>query len=718
MARIPDEVIERLKREVAVVRLVETAGVTLKRHGADLLGLCPFHDDHAPSLVISPDKNLWHCLGACQAGGSVIDWVMKAEGVSFRHAVELLQNDYRPLAAAGRRPKHATVPKLAAPVAADEDDATLLMQIIDYYHAALKQSPEALAYLEKRGIASSEAIDTFKLGFANRTLGYRLPRMNRRDGAAVRGQLQRLGIIRPSGHEHFNGSLVIPVLDGQGQVQEVYGRKLNDNLRPGTPLHLYLPGPHRGVWNSEALKASEETILCESLIDALTFWCAGYRHVTASYGIEGFTAEMLAAFEQHHIARVLIAYDRDAAGDHAADALAEKLTGAGFDCYRVQVPKGMDVNEYALQVTPAVRSLGVALRSAVWMGRGQPKPLATTVAQPSAAPTIAVREPASSPPLAAVPAPVPESPPPVLPASPVPPAPDTVLPEREVHENEVVVTLGDRRYRLRGLDKNGSFDVLKVNLLVARHEAVHVDTFDLYHARARAGFIKQAALELGVAEDVIKGDLGRVLLQCEAVQDAALRAALKPKAPPALSETETAAALTLLRDPDLLARIVTDFAACGIVGEATNSLVGYLAAVSRKLESPLAVIIQSTSAAGKSSLMEAMLRFVPATDKVQYSAMTGQSLFYMGETDLQHKVLAIAEEEGAAQAAYALKLLQSEGEVTIASTGKDETTGELVTKEYRVEGPVMLLMTTTAIDLDEELMNRCLVLSVNEARAQ
>ena len=247
---------------------------------------------------------------------------------------------------------------------------------------------------------------------------------------------------------------------------------------------------------------------------------------------------------------------------------------------------------------------------------------------------------------------------------------------------------------------------------------MHVDTFDLYQSRARAGFIKQAALELGVAEDVIKADLGRVLLKCEALQDVALRAALTPKAPPASSEAETLAALALLKDPDLLARIVTDFHRCGIVGEATNSLVGYLAAVSRKLEHPLAVIIQATSAAGKSALMEAVLRFVPATDKVQYSAMTGQSLFYMGETDLQHKVLAIAEEEGAAQASYALKLLQSEGEVTIASTGKDLTTGELVTKEYRVEGPVMLLMTTTAIDLDDELLNRCLVVSVNEDRAQ
>jgi len=154
------------------------------------------------------------------------------------------------------------------------------------------------------------------------------------------------------------------------------------------------------------------------------------------------------------------------------------------------------------------------------------------------------------------------------------------------------------------------------------------------------------------------------------------------------------------------------------VGEETNKLVGYLGVVSRHLEAPLAVIVQSSSAAGKSSLMEAVLAFVPEEQRVQYSAMTGQSLFYMGETDLKHKVLAIVEEEGAHSAAYALKLLQSEGQLTIASTGKDPATGRLLTHQYRVEGPVMIFLTTTAIHLDEELMNRCLVLSVNEDREQ
>ncbi|MGH8429317.1 MAG: DNA primase, partial [Solimonas sp.] len=268
-----------------------------------------------------------------------------------------------------------------------------------------------------------------------------------------------------------------------------------------------------------------------------------------------------------------------------------------------------------------------------------------------------------------------------------------------------------------------------MNLLVSRVEDAgnhadpsggrfHVDTLDLYNAKARATYVKQAGIEICVAEEALKQDLGRILLKLEALQDAELASTLKKEARPALSDEDRDEALALLRDPDLIGRIRRDFAACGIVGEETNTVVGYLACVSRLLDRPLALIIQSSSAAGKSSLMDAILALMPPEAAIRYSAMTGQSLYYMGATDLKHRILAIAEEEGAEHASYALKLLQSDGEVTIASTGKDPTTGLLVTQEYRVEGPVMLFMTTTAIDLDEELMNRCLVLAVNESREQ
>ncbi len=233
MARIAESEIERLKREISVQRLAEARGVKLKRHGADLIGLCPFHDDHEPSLVITPGKNLWNCLGACRRGGTVIDWVMLAEGVSFRHAVELLREDHLPLATNpnAKAPRISTVPKLPAPVERTADDRVLLLQVVSYYQETLKQSPDALKYLESRGLKSAEMIDAFRLGFANRTLGYRLPEKNRVAGAELRGRLQKLGIYRESGHEHFNGSVVIPILDLSGQVAQMYGRKITPNLR-------------------------------------------------------------------------------------------------------------------------------------------------------------------------------------------------------------------------------------------------------------------------------------------------------------------------------------------------------------------------------------------------------------------------------------------------------------------------------------------------------
>jgi len=754
MARIPEEQIQRLKDEVAVQRLVEAAGVELKKMGKDLAGRCPFHADDTASLIVTPAKNLWHCFG-CQVGGGPIDWVMKLKGVSFRHAVELLKDDTslaaEPLAS-GAPVKRTTVRSLPPPVTLDADDRALLGQVVEYYHQSLKDSPEALAYLQSRGLSHPELVDHFQLGYANRTLGLRLPEKNRKAGADIRSRLEKVGIYRASGHEHFNGSVVVPVLDDAGGVCELYGRKITPRLRPGTPLHLYLPAHTergRGVFNLAALQAIQEIILCESIIDALTFWCAGYRNVTTAYGVEGFTDELMAAFKRHGTQRILIAYDRDEAGERAAAKLAPVLMAEGIECFRIQFPKGMDANEYALKVTPATKSLGLLIRQAAWLGAGKaPERNAAPVAPAApAAPKIQAKLADSAYPSSAssyqnssesiaaevkTPLPPLAAEPQALPATPVPEAargPWVEVLQREAGR-EVHIRFGEgpqaRAWRVRGLEKNLSPDTLKVNVRVAIGQlhnadgsgAFHVDTLDLYNAKQRGHFAGQASAETGVDERTLKTDLGRVLMALETVQDEAIAEVLQPTPADAMTDTDRAAALALLHSADLPARILADFQAAGVVGEATNKLVGYLAAVSRKLDRPLAVVIQSSSAAGKSSLMDAILSFVPEEERIQYSAMTGQSLFYMGQTNLKHKILAIAEEEGAHRASYALKLLQSEGELTIASTGSDPQTGNLITQEYKVEGPMSLFMTTTAIDIDEELMNRCLVLSVNEDREQ
>lgn len=452
----------------------------------------------------------------------------------------------------------------------------LLRQIVDFYHQTLQQAQAALAFLDEQGI-DSETITRFRLGYADRTLGVFLPMTKIKTGALIRKRLKGLGLIRSTGHEHFNGSVMLPVFDEKGNVVQIFGRKVRNDLRKGTEMYPRLCDNHT------------------------------------------------VSFPEHE------------------------------------------------------------LLSSVFIKTSE---------------TVAA-------------APVPKPPEPTAPAK-----PSADVPIVESNE-DYQIKLGERSYRIRGLHRNNTLEVLKVNLRLWYRELYHLDTLDLYQARHRKSFVETAATETYLEPDLIKKDLGKVLLKLEEVQEKRIRAMLEPEDKEVeLSEEERAEALSLLKSPDLLERITSDFEECGFVGESTNRLVGYLAATSRLLEKPLAILVQSASAAGKTTLMEAVLSMMPKERTLKYSAMTNQSLYYLGQGNVKHKILAIAEEEGASRASYALKLLQSEGELMIASTGRESTSGRATTEEYKVQGPVMLFLTTTAIDIDEELKNRCIVLTVDEGREQ
>jgi hypothetical protein len=469
-------------------------------------------------------------------------------------------------------------------------------------------------------------------------------------------------------------------------------------------------------------------ILCEAPFDALTFWVHGFHNVTFIYGTEGFTDELFDALLSRRVRRVRIAYDADDAGNRAAARDAERLTAHGVECYRVKFPWGMDANEYAQKVQPPGKALQTVLNAAEWVGGAvDPRPAPPVAAACPA--KLAERSgdashtrapaPSSSSLVAELAADERKLPEPTPAAPTKSPTPEAVPLERQGEYH--VMRQGQREYRIGGLEKNNSLEVLKVAVRLRYGEAFHLDSFDMAQDGQRRRFIERAAEETGLEKDLIKRDIGRLLLALEATQADRINAALEPShaaRPHELSAEERAEALAFLKSPDLVERIGAAFDACGLVGEDANRLAAYLACTSRKLDKPLAVIIQSTSAAGKSTLMEAVLAMFPEEERVKYSAMTGQSLYYLGETDLKHKVLAIVEEEGAEKASYALKLLQSEGELTIASTGKDPQTGRMETQEYHVEGPVMIFLTTTAVDIDEELQNRCLTLTVDESREQ
>ncbi|EIY9884137.1 toprim domain-containing protein, partial [Escherichia coli] len=728
MARIPKNELDELKRHVSLLSLAQSQGHKFKKHGADsYVCLCPFHDEKTPSCVITPAKGLYHCFG-CGAKGSVIDWQMHTTGQGLREAVAFLKAR---LAGADDNASSLTVPPgKPEPTPArqllvdlDVDGQALLRQVTDFYHRNLLDSPEAQAWLVHRGLNHPELVSHFRLGFAGAhgisgEAGL-LPSTSSKEGRRLRARLASLGVLREkTRQDHFRGCVTVPVegwsesaiVTHRGRMLQLYGRRTlaDSQIKKGSPRHLYLPSPLCGVWNEAAMQNASDLILCESLIDAMTFWCAGLRNVTTAYGVNGFTADHLAALRYHGVKRVLIAYDRDEAGDQGAERVAAELLACGLEAWRVPFPAGMDANEYALKSGNPEPALGLALQQARWLGSGNGPGVVFSHEFPPSPASVATTAPDNSPSLA-VPAPAPSA-----------STTDTVAHEVNA-SGDLQLTCGPRVWRVRGWQKQRQPETMKVSVQIrdSLTGAFHVDSLDMYHARSRQSYVSTAATELACEQSVIKRECGRLLLLLEQKQDEAREAETTDNSTAVtMNADDEAAALELLKSPDLTARITDDLAACGVVGESTNLLTGYLAAVSRKLDKPLAVLIQSSSAAGKSSLMDAVLGLMPDEERVQYSAMTGQSLYYLGETSLQHKILAIAEEEGVRQAAYALKLLQSDGALTIASTGKNEQSGELVTREYSVQGPVMLMLTTTAIDVDEELLNRCLVLTVNESREQ
>ena len=681
MAKIPEHEIHRLQRNASVERLLEARGVKLRREGNDFIGVCPFHDDVGQKLVVDTKSNTWACSTCKVTDGGVIEWTMKAEGISRRHAIELLRAD-QGVAGTGKVVKNSTVVKLADAFEHQADEARLFEQVVAYYAGTLKRTPAATDFLMRNGI-TSEGVERFRIGLSDRTLGYRLPKANRNAGAEIRGRLRGLRILRDTGHESLRGCITVPLHDEHGAVVSIYGRRIDARTAESPDLYT----SPKGLLNVEAFNASREIVACSSVFEALIMWCQGVRSATVVH--EGNLDEFIAAIVKHGTSKVTICFPRTDEGQKKTEEIVARLSAAEVEVLRALLPIEMDVQSFMASSSESGSLLSL-VRQAEWIGGVRPT-------SPSPVPSM-TEEPA---------------------------VPTTSTTATATNTSDIVMDLGDRRWRIRGLANNLSYERLRVHLFVSRETrdsrttGFFVDTIEMYSARQRNAFVEHAAEELGLDADIVKRDLGHVLLRLEALQDDQIRAALAPKTTTsAMNEQEQAAAMALLRDPRLIDRILTDFDRCGVVGENDNKLVGYVAATSRKLRHPLAVLVQSSSGSGKSSLMHAVLDFIPEEERRSFSALTGQAVFYMGEGDIAHKVLSIAEEEGAARASYALKVLQSDGVLTIASTAKEAGTGRMVTHEYKVQGPVAIFTTTTAIDVDEELLSRCIVLTVDERPEQ
>jgi len=306
-------------KTVNLVELIQSKGITVKKQGQQYMALCPFHEDHNPSLSIDTKTNLFKCFG-CGAAGDTIKFIELYEKKDFPAAVKELTGAEEPEADPGLAPTQ------------------LLNRIANFYHDTFLTNPKAQEYLKSRGIIKPEIYQSFKIGYADGKLLTALPK----EGGLV-DALKKIGILNRYGKELFFNCVVVPLCDSGGNVAGIYGRKIANG---GQVTHLYLPGKRRGIVNRPAAASSESVILTESIIDAFSLYQNGYPNVIPLYGTNGLTDDHLELFQDHRPKKIYLCLNNDEPGKKATIQIGEVLTGMGFNIGVINLPESKDINEF------------------------------------------------------------------------------------------------------------------------------------------------------------------------------------------------------------------------------------------------------------------------------------------------------------------------------------------------------------------------------------
>lgn len=634
-----------IKANVSLLEIFKERGFVLTKRGKDYAALCPFHDDTEPSLIISPDKNLFNCFG-CHAGGDVIEFVMKYEGKTFIEAVDALLNKSCFLTTATKNKKEIATEAQRHGERQSVKNQKLLNRVMEFYHSTFREDKRGEEYLRSRGITDPKLYDTFKLGFANGSLFKTIP-----ESGEIIESLQELGLLSEKKHELFSNCVIFPVVDKNGQVVHAYGRKITDEKIK----HLYLPGQHQGLFNYPALKTDNQIILTESIIDSLSLYQIGIKNSIPCYGVNGLTEDHIKAFKDYNTAEIIILFDGDKSGRESAQCIKDTLESYSFSCRIVELPDGEDPNSYVQN-----HSLE-EIEKLIYGAAKKNNEL-------------------------------------------------TIKPHYS--EDGFSLELCQRKYMVRGIE--GSKTKLKANIRAINCSRFHIDTVDLYLAKSRQSFIKEAGLLFKENPEIIETDLNQLITLSEEY----LQKQKQEKPIFHISEEDRKEALSFGKQANLISEIVKDIEKCGYIGEEMNKLLSYLAMTSRKMNDPLSILIISGSGAGKSSLQDTILNLCPDEELVKLTSLTGKALFYKSESSLKNKVLAIEEEQGAQDADYAIRNLISSKVLSIEATIKDNATGKITTMENKVSGPTSVFKTTTNPDTDPETKSRFITISVDESREQ
>jgi len=357
VARHSESTLAAIKHAVDIVALVGDY-LTVHRHGSTFKALCPFHDDHDPSLILNPDRQSFKCW-SCGAGGDIFDFVKNFERVEFPEALRMLAD--RAGVALGE-PATPETPGLSK-VELFEVTAWAESAFVE----ALGRSPEARAYLEGRGI-SAESAARFRIGFAPEVRDW-LTAGARKKGVSATA-LERVGLIvrsekNPVPHERFRGRLIFPIHDPRGRTLGFGGRILpaveQKLAEGGGRVAKYLNSPQTPLFEKRRILYGADLARPGARAEGWVAVVEGYTDVIAAHqvGLSNVVGTLGTALGEDHVAalrrladRAVLVFDGDEAGQKAADRSLELFLGHEVDVRVLTLPDDIDPCDFLLAEGP------------------------------------------------------------------------------------------------------------------------------------------------------------------------------------------------------------------------------------------------------------------------------------------------------------------------------------------------------------------------------
>jgi DNA primase len=318
-------VIDDIKQRLDIVQLVSEY-TKLQKAGRNYKASCPFHSEKSPSFFVFPERQSWHCFGACGTGGDIFSFVMKKEGIDFGQALQLLANKAGVPLVASTTPERQTQNKERERLFEINEAAA------EYYHQVLLNTSKgkiARDYVAKREL-SDETIKKFQLGFAPE--GWDTLKQYLKGKGYGETELLTTGLLVEredrNNYDRFRNRLIFPIRNIQGKVIGFGGRALDDSLpkylnSPQTPVFDKSSSLYGIDHAKTAIRQKDQAVIVEGYMDALAAHQHGYDNVVASMGT-AMTDKQLAILK-NLTSNLILALDADTAGEEAVSRSGEML---------------------------------------------------------------------------------------------------------------------------------------------------------------------------------------------------------------------------------------------------------------------------------------------------------------------------------------------------------------------------------------------------------